>query len=68
MINGPLMFQYLINLLSQGRNGPGSDFPLPGMMPPGADGRWGDYVFNQDGMLPSIIHESDVLMLFRYSS
>ncbi|KAK7695041.1 hypothetical protein QCA50_002229 [Cerrena zonata] len=51
MITGPLMFQYLINMLSQGRNGPGSEFPFPGMMPPGSEnGRWGDYVFNQDAL------------------
>ncbi|CAL1694479.1 unnamed protein product [Somion occarium] len=49
-INGPLMFQYLLAMLSQGRNG-GTPGVLPGMFPPGAEGgRWGDYVFNQEAL------------------
>ena len=52
MIDGPLMLQYLLAMLNQPggpRGGPGFDF-LEGMGGAGAEsGRWGDYVFNQEG-------------------
>ena len=50
IINGPLMFQYLVAMLSQpGRNGPMADL-FEGMGPGGPEaGRFGDYVFNQEG-------------------
>lgn len=61
-INGPLMFQYLLAMLSQGRNG-GTPGVLPGMFPPGAEGgRWGDYVFNQEGIVSvsPVAHEPNI--------
>lgn len=60
-IAGPLMAQYLMTLLaSRGMAGHGSPFGPAGfdfmMGGDGAEnGRWGDYVFNQEGML-SIVH------------
>jgi E3 ubiquitin-protein ligase RNF115/126 len=47
-IGGSLMAQYLLAMLSQraGREGPGGGFNLSGGPD---DGRWGDYVFNQEG-------------------
>jgi E3 ubiquitin-protein ligase RNF115/126 len=51
VIGGSLMAQYLLAMLSQraGREGPGGlggGFNLSGGPD---DGRWGDYVFNQEG-------------------
>lgn len=53
---GPLMAQYLLSMLG---SRPGGGDPLHdllgGMLGPGGaggaeNGRWGDYVFNQEGM------------------
>jgi E3 ubiquitin-protein ligase RNF115/126 len=51
VIGGSLMAQYLLAMLSQrtgreGPGGPGGGFNLSGGPD---DGRWGDYVFNQEG-------------------
>lgn len=55
-ITGPMLAQYLLALMGPGRGGdPFSDmlggmFGPAGMPPGGAEsGRWGDYVFNQEG-------------------
>ncbi|KAI0081059.1 hypothetical protein K474DRAFT_1768808 [Panus rudis PR-1116 ss-1] len=51
-MDGPLVFQYLLSMLAQGRNG-GEGFPpfFPGFMPPGAEnGRMGDYVLTQEAL------------------
>jgi E3 ubiquitin-protein ligase RNF115/126 len=49
-ITGPMMAQYLLALLGQGR---GAD-PFAEMFSLGPEGggggRWGDYVFNQEGV------------------
>lgn len=53
VINGPLMAQYLLAMLAN-RPGRGDPFHeiFGGMLGPegGESGRWGDYVFNQEGM------------------
>ena len=53
-IGGDLMLRYLLTMLgdARGRGGGGLDFP-DGMQPGGEAGRWGDYVFSQDGELSS---------------
>ncbi|KAH9913363.1 uncharacterized protein B0H18DRAFT_1049185 [Fomitopsis serialis] len=50
-IAGPLMAQYLLAILGN-RPGAGMDgfFPLMGMPGGADDGRWGDYVFNQEAL------------------
>jgi E3 ubiquitin-protein ligase RNF115/126 len=52
-ITGPMMAQYLLALLGQGPTGRGVD-PFAELFagPEGgaSSGRWGDYVFNQEGM------------------
>ncbi|EPT03544.1 hypothetical protein FOMPIDRAFT_1058763 [Fomitopsis schrenkii] len=50
-IAGPLMVQYLLAMLGN-RPGNGMDdfFPLMGMAEGSENGRWGDYVFNQEAL------------------
>jgi E3 ubiquitin-protein ligase RNF115/126 len=50
-IGGPQMAQYLLAMLSQraGREGPGGPFGGFNVLGAPEDGRWGDYVFNQEG-------------------
>lgn len=46
-----MMAQYLLALLGQGPTGRGMDpFTEPFLGPEGGSGRWGDYVFNQEGV------------------
>lgn len=60
-ITGPMMAQYLLALLGQGPTGRGGTDPFAEMFSlgpeggGGAGGRWGDYVFNQEGVY---LHES----------
>jgi len=56
-INGAMMAQYLLALLGQGPTGRGMD-PFAELFagPDGgaSSGRWGDYVFNQEGVCTSL--------------
>ena len=61
-IEGPLMLQYLLTMLQHpgapgGRGGGDALFDMFGGPPPGAaqSGRWGDYVFNQEGIYLCLI-------------
>jgi hypothetical protein len=70
-INGPLMFQYLLAMLSQpGRTGPIPEF-FEGMTPGSTEaGRFGDYVFNQEGaplLARSMRHRVLTAMNFMHS-
>ncbi|KAI0734406.1 hypothetical protein C8Q72DRAFT_806178 [Fomitopsis betulina] len=50
-IAGPLMVQYLLAMLGgRQRNGMDDFFPLMGMPEGAENGRWGDYVFNQEAL------------------
>lgn len=54
-IPGALVAQYLMALLGGQPHGGGGDFLFPGLFgtgPEGEEGRWGDYVFNQEGAYP----------------
>ena len=50
-IGGSLMAQYLLAMLTQraGREGHADPFGGLGLLGGPEDGRWGDYVFNQEG-------------------
>ena len=48
-IDGDLMFRYLLTMLGHARGGAGGLDFLNGMQPGGEGGRWGDYVFSQEG-------------------